>query len=262
MILLGVESASDRILKQMNKGFTTAEVRQAFQILRTFPFYYHAYFIYGNVGESEGEMLAIPGFARELSVHSISLSRLRVDKYTPMRRLIEKTPGYRISDNGYVYSEAFDKYRLRKIRNRIRDGFGLRPAQVLTMLSTVRRTDVNPVACTSTVAGSVTSGKANAPRSSEVAVIVRPFCWATMSAPATRTPPAACTVPVSPCADTTLTRINTNSCIMVSILPSVFQLVAYFCLLPSDFCLAHPCRRSNSRINATRSTTPCSGNAL
>ncbi len=142
MILLGVESASDRILKQMNKGFTTAEVRQAFQILRTFPFYYHAYFIYGNVGESEGEMLAIPGFARELGVHSISLSRLRVDKYTPIRRLIEKTPGYRISDNGYVYSEAFDKYRLRKIRNRIRDGFGLRPAQVLTMLSTVRRTDI------------------------------------------------------------------------------------------------------------------------
>ncbi len=142
MILLGIESASDRVLKQMNKGFNTQQVREAFTVLRKWPFYYHAYFIYGNVGESEEEMLAIPGFARELGVHSISLSRLRVDKYTPLRRLIEKTPGHRISNNGYVYSDAFDKYRLRKIRNQIRNGFGLRPAQIIRMLSMIRRADI------------------------------------------------------------------------------------------------------------------------
>jgi anaerobic magnesium-protoporphyrin IX monomethyl ester cyclase len=142
MILLGIESASDRILKQMNKGFNTQQVREAFGELRKWPFYYHAYFIYGNVGETEQEMLAIPGFARELGVHSISLSRLRVDKYTPMRKLIEKTPGYRISDNGYVYGGGFDKKKLRGIRDQIRNGFMLRPAQLGRMLSTMHQTEL------------------------------------------------------------------------------------------------------------------------
>lgn len=142
MILLGIESASDRILKQMNKGFDTQQVREAFQTLRRFPFYYHAYFIYGNVGETEQEMLAIPDYARELGVHSISLSRLRVDKYTPMRKLIEKSPGYRISQNGYVYCDAFDKQKLRGIRDRIRNGFMLKPSQVSRMLSTIHHSGI------------------------------------------------------------------------------------------------------------------------
>lgn len=142
MILLGVESASDRVLKQMNKGFNTQQVRKAFEELRKWPFYYHAYFIYGNVGETEQEMLAITDFARELGVHSISLSRLRVDKHTPMRKLIEKTPGYRISDNGYVYGGGFDKQKLRRIRDRIRNGFLLRPAQFGRMLSTMHQTEL------------------------------------------------------------------------------------------------------------------------
>jgi radical SAM superfamily enzyme YgiQ (UPF0313 family) len=142
MILLGIESASDRSLKQMNKGFTTGQVREAFNVLRRFPFYYHAYFIYGNVGESEEEMLAISRFARELGVHSISLSRLRVDQYTPMRRLIDKMPGYRISKNGYVYCDAFDKQKLRRIRDRIIRDFLLRPSQVAKMVSSLDRNEI------------------------------------------------------------------------------------------------------------------------
>lgn len=142
VILLGIESANDRSLKQMNKGFTTQQVREAFDVLRRFPFYYHGYFIYGNVGESEEEMLAISRFARELGVHSISLSRLRVDQYTPMRRLIDKMPGYRISKNGYVYCDAFDKRKLRRIRDQITRDFLFRPAQLTKMLSCLDRSGI------------------------------------------------------------------------------------------------------------------------
>jgi len=44
MFLLGIESPTDRILEQLDKGFTTATVRRAFETFREFPFYYHGYF--------------------------------------------------------------------------------------------------------------------------------------------------------------------------------------------------------------------------
>lgn len=48
VFLLGLESTSDKSLKLLNKGFTTAQVRKAFEVLRRFPILYHGYFIIGN----------------------------------------------------------------------------------------------------------------------------------------------------------------------------------------------------------------------
>ncbi len=137
MLLFGIESAQDKTLKSLNKGFTTRQIRDAFEVLRGFPFFYHGYFIYGNIGETEEDMLSIGDFARELGVHTISLSRLRVDRYTPLRKEIEAMPGYRISDNGYVYTTEFDRRKLLKIRNRIRNRFTYHPSQLVHMLSTL-----------------------------------------------------------------------------------------------------------------------------
>lgn len=142
MLLLGIESPTDRYLEQIDKGFTTAEVREAFNVLRQYPFFYHGYFIYGFLGQTEPEMMAISEYARELGVHALGLSRLRMDKYTPLREQVENTPGYRISSNGYVYSEAYDKKRLRRIRNRIRWNFILRDRQWLRSFSAFRKSDV------------------------------------------------------------------------------------------------------------------------
>jgi radical SAM superfamily enzyme YgiQ (UPF0313 family) len=152
VMLLGIESANDKILKQLHKGFTTDDVRKAFKVLRRFPFWYHAYFIYGIMGQTEEEMMAIPEFARELGVQSISLSLLRMDKFTPMRQEIENTPGYWISSNGYVYSKEFDKMRLRRIRNRIRNRFQYRPAQLARSLRALSECDVLTPAQAMTVA--------------------------------------------------------------------------------------------------------------
>jgi len=141
-LLLGIESASDRTLKQLDKGFNTRQIRDAFTVLRRLPFFYHAYFIYGNVGETEEEMLAIPEFARELGVHAISLSLLRVDKFTPLRQLVESTPGCWIGSRGHVYSQEFARKRLRRIRNRIRNRFLYRPGQWVKTLSTLNNCNI------------------------------------------------------------------------------------------------------------------------
>lgn len=142
VLLFGIESASDKILKAMHKGFTTEKARAAFNVLRRFPFWFHGYFIYGSIGETKEEMLAIPQFARDLGLHSISLSLLRMDKFTPWKETVKNTPGYRIGTNGYVYSEQFDKARLRRIRNRIRNDFQYRPAQMLKMIRTANECDI------------------------------------------------------------------------------------------------------------------------
>ena len=142
MILFGLESASDKTLEQLHKGFTIKQMREAFAVLRGFPFFYHGYFIYGSLGETEEEMVAIADLARDLGVHTITLNRLRVDKFTPLRKQIEGMPGYRISPNGYVYSPEFDRQRLLRIRDRIRNRFIYRPGQLARMLTALHDCEI------------------------------------------------------------------------------------------------------------------------
>lgn len=119
VMLLGIESPTDRILEQLNKGFDTAKVRQAFKVFRQFPLYYHGYFIYGNVTETDEEMLRIPVFAKELGLDSITYQKLRVDKYSPLRELVESNPGYYIGDDRIVYRQGIGRQGLKKISRQI-----------------------------------------------------------------------------------------------------------------------------------------------
>lgn len=130
MFLLGIESPTDRILAQLNKGFNTATVRKALESLRQYPFYYHGYFIYGNVTETEEEMMQIPVFAKELGLDSISYQKLRIEKYSPLKDLVESTPGYYIGDDRIVYREGIGRPGLKRISSRITRKF-YTPAQVL-----------------------------------------------------------------------------------------------------------------------------------
>lgn len=123
VFLLGIESPHDRILQQFNKGFDTAKLREAFGTFRKFPFYYHGYFIYGNVNESEADMMEIPTFAQELGLDSISYQKLRIEKYSPLRELVENSPGYYIGDDTIVYSYRMGRKGLKRISRRIRRRF-------------------------------------------------------------------------------------------------------------------------------------------
>ncbi len=142
MLLFGLESASDQTLAQLHKGFTLKQMRAAFAVLREFPFFYHGYFIYGNLGETEADMLAIADLARDLGVHTITLNRLRADTFSPLRQQIEARPGHWISANGYVYSPEFDRSRLLRIRNRIRNRFIYRPAQLAKVLTAAHNCEI------------------------------------------------------------------------------------------------------------------------
>jgi anaerobic magnesium-protoporphyrin IX monomethyl ester cyclase len=124
IFLIGIESPHDRILKQLQKGITQQEVRDAFAILTQYDFYLHGYFIYGNIGETEEEMLYIPKFAKEIKLDSISFQKLRVERFSPLKGLVDETPGYYYNRiGGSVYSDQYGRKELKQIRNRIRSEF-------------------------------------------------------------------------------------------------------------------------------------------
>jgi radical SAM superfamily enzyme YgiQ (UPF0313 family) len=124
VFLIGVESPHDRILEQLQKGITQKQVREAFAVLTQYDFYLHGYFIYGNIGETEEEMLYIPKFAKELKLDSITFQKLRIEKFSPLKEVVEATPGYHYGHiGGPVYSDRYGHKELKQIRNRIRSKF-------------------------------------------------------------------------------------------------------------------------------------------
>ncbi len=124
LFLVGIESPHDRILKQLQKGFTQDKIREAFKVLNNYNFYIHGYFIYGNIGETEEEMVYIADFAKELNLDTISFQKLRVEKYSPLKEVIAKTPGYYYDKNGGpLYSDQFSLKDLKRVRNKIKSRF-------------------------------------------------------------------------------------------------------------------------------------------
>ena len=124
VFMIGVESPHDRILTQLAKGTTQQQIRDAFAVLTKFDFWLHGYFIYGNISETEEEMLYIPKFAKEIKCDSISFQKLRVEKFSPLEEIIKNTPGYYYRRvGGSVYSDQFGRKELTRIRDKIRRGF-------------------------------------------------------------------------------------------------------------------------------------------
>lgn len=130
-LLLGIESPHDRILRQLNKGITQQQIRDAFQVFSQFDrILYHGFFIFGNIGETEEEMKYISTFAREIGVDAISLSILRCDRYSPLREIIDAADGYHIEPGGDIYSDQYSKSKLRGVQHWIlRDFYS--PLQVV-----------------------------------------------------------------------------------------------------------------------------------
>ena len=122
--LLGIESAQDKTLASMNKGFTTAKVREYFEVLRQFNFIYHCYFIIGNIGETKDEMLDIVNFSHELGVDTLGLSILRATKYSPLKDMLKELDDYHIEEgSGKVYSDTISLKELQHIRRNVMASF-------------------------------------------------------------------------------------------------------------------------------------------
>jgi anaerobic magnesium-protoporphyrin IX monomethyl ester cyclase len=129
-LMLGIESAHDKTLASMRKGFDTAKIREYFQTLRQSGLFLHGYFIVGNIGESAEEMLQIGPFARELGLDTIGLSALRSNPYSGLDELVASCPGYRIAPGGKVYSDELSLDDLTALRRRIAYSF-YTPGQIL-----------------------------------------------------------------------------------------------------------------------------------
>jgi radical SAM superfamily enzyme YgiQ (UPF0313 family) len=122
--LLGIESAQDKTLASMNKGFTTAKIREYFEVLRQFHFIYHCYFIIGNIGETKDEMLDIVKFSHELGVDTLGLSVLRATKYSPLKDMLKERDDYHIEEgSGKVYSDKISLKELQQIRRNVNASF-------------------------------------------------------------------------------------------------------------------------------------------
>jgi radical SAM superfamily enzyme YgiQ (UPF0313 family) len=118
-LLVGVESTQDATLKSMGKGFTVQRVRERFQVLRKSKMLINAYFIVGNIGETEEQMLSTASFARSIGVDLIHVSRLRNEPYSGLGELVAETPGYHINPRGLVYSDAYSAEHIGNLRKRI-----------------------------------------------------------------------------------------------------------------------------------------------
>ncbi len=138
VMLMGIESPHDKVLNLFNKGFTRKDIEESFAVLTTFPFYYHGYFIFGNIGETEEEMLYIPEFADKIGLDSISVQKLRLEKYSTMKDIIDNAPGHHYNSKGFVYSDEYDIDKLDQIGEEINKRFytPLRLSKIIKKLST------------------------------------------------------------------------------------------------------------------------------
>jgi len=136
LLMLGIESTCDRTLRSMGKGFDTQQIREYFKVLRKSSMILHGYFILGNIGESIEEMLQISTFAHELGLDTIAISTLRVSPHSGLEELVASNPGYKIANNGKIYSDQCSCRELRQLRRRIQKEFYSVP-QVLKLGSKV-----------------------------------------------------------------------------------------------------------------------------
>lgn len=138
VLLLGIESAQDKTLRLLRKGFTTGMARKYFRVLRRTKMLLHGFFIIGNIGETEEEMLAIPRFARELGVDTMETFLLRNEPFSGLGELVAETPGYSIAPDGRIYSDRYSVTHLRRLRARVNRSF-YTPGHVLHVVKKALR---------------------------------------------------------------------------------------------------------------------------
>lgn len=139
MLLMGIESAQDKTLRAMRKGFNTAKIREYFDVLRDTSLLLHGYFIVGNIGESVAEMKQILPFARELGLDTVNLTLLRNSPYSGLDELVAQNPDYHITPTGKIYSKHCSIEELKQLRRKLAKEFYTK-RQNLRILNKLRRT--------------------------------------------------------------------------------------------------------------------------
>ena len=119
VLMVGVESTQDATLASMGKGFTVEQIRRGFEVFRQSKALVNAYFIVGNIGETEEQMLSTVPFARSIGASLVHISRLRNEPYSGLGELVEQTPGYHVDSHGFVYSDQYSSTHIANLRKEI-----------------------------------------------------------------------------------------------------------------------------------------------
>jgi radical SAM superfamily enzyme YgiQ (UPF0313 family) len=119
LLMIGLESAHDKSLDSLHKGFKTADAKRAFAVLRNSNILTNGYFIVGLIGETEEDMLEIVPYAKELGVDLISPNRLRYEKYSGLVQLLEENDDYYVGEGNRIYSKKYGPQEINRIVKRI-----------------------------------------------------------------------------------------------------------------------------------------------
>lgn len=123
LLMIGLESAQDKSLKSLQKGFKTADAKKAFDVLRRSNILTNGYFIVGLIGETEEEMLEIAPYAKSLGVDLISPNRLRYEKYSGLVDLLKENPEYYVGEHNRIYSKQYGPADINRIVKKISSDF-------------------------------------------------------------------------------------------------------------------------------------------
>jgi magnesium-protoporphyrin IX monomethyl ester (oxidative) cyclase len=123
LLMMGVESAQDKSLKSLEKGFKTDDVRKAFKELRKSKMFTSGYFIIGLIGETKEEMLEIAPFAAQIGLDFVHLNRLRFEKYSGLQALLDENKDYYVGNKNRIYSKDYGVDEINKILKDVRNAF-------------------------------------------------------------------------------------------------------------------------------------------
>jgi anaerobic magnesium-protoporphyrin IX monomethyl ester cyclase len=123
LLMIGLESAQDKSLASLQKGFKTADARKAFSVLRESNILTNGYFIVGLIGETEEEMLEIAPYAKDIGVDLISPNRLRYEKYSGLVQMLEESDDYYVGEGNRIYSKKYGPHEINRIVKRISSEF-------------------------------------------------------------------------------------------------------------------------------------------
>jgi len=140
-IAYGIESAQDKTLKRIGKGFTKKKAVEAFKNINKYPMLSSGYFIIGYINESREDMLEISRFARQLGLDFITHSKLRALENSPLRETVMKMPNYHINENGRVYSDDISRDDLGKITKAVLREF-FTPRQYMHIVYKILRSGI------------------------------------------------------------------------------------------------------------------------
>lgn len=132
-IIFGIESAQEKTLKRIGKGFTKEKALTAFKNINQKNWLTAGFFIIGYINESEKEILEIAPFAHELKLDFISHSKLRALKNSPLFDTLQELPEYHIDDRGRVYSDTLSTEDIFRIARQVMKNF-YNPGQYLHIL--------------------------------------------------------------------------------------------------------------------------------